>query len=217
MKKKLIIFDLDGTLLYTIEDLGTAVNYALGLRNLPQHSMDEYKSFVGHGVRNLIERSLPESHRQFVDEVLCDFRTYYCQHIADHTIPYEGIPELLAELASNGCKLAVASNKFQEGTETLINNLFPDIPFVAVCGNSPDLPLKPDAALVRHIMSLCPDITADEAVMIGDSGTDINTARNGGISSIAVTWGYRPASSLSEADALVSDVEELRSLLLIND
>lgn len=241
MTADLVIFDLDGTLLDTIADLGEAVNHAMAVRGLPLHTTEEYKGMVGHGVRNLVTLALPEGQRDeaTVSWALADFRQWYEGHIAVHTRPYPGIPEFLRDLAGRGVRLAVASNKFHEGVVTLISRFFPDIPFVAVLGHRPDLPLKPDAEVVLSILRstfrstpdpLYPDpselyprasLTApcglrQRAVMVGDSGTDIRTAHAGGIAGIGVAWGYRPAATLAAAgaDFVVPDVPSLRRLLL---
>ena len=128
---RLAIFDLDGTLLNTIGDLAVSCNAVLALRGLPQHSYEDYCRFVGNGIMRLVERALPEALRTpyTVDAVRRDFVAYYLAHIDEHTLPYEGIPELLAELQRRGVRLAVASNKFQAGTEKLIGRYFPDIRF----------------------------------------------------------------------------------------
>lgn len=203
---KLAIFDLDGTLIDTIEDLGTAVNHALGLRGLALHSMAEYKDMVGHGVRNLVKDALAGSlGRQpedaLVDAALADFVDYYVAHIDVHTRPYPGIPQLLARLQEKGLKLAVASNKFQEGAEKLVKEFFPDIRFVAVLGNSPELPLKPDAAVVQLVLDKA-GVSREEAVFVGDSATDMKTAANGGVRSIGVSWGFRPRTDLEQSGAM---------------
>lgn len=203
---KLAIFDLDGTLIDTIEDLGTAVNHALGLRGLALHSMAEYRDMVGHGVRNLVKDALAGSlGRQpedaLVDSALADFVDYYVAHIDVHTRPYPGIPQLLARLQEKGLKLAVASNKFQEGAEKLVKEFFPDIRFVAVLGNSPELPLKPDAAVVQLVLDKA-GVSREEAVFVGDSATDMKTAVNGAVRSIGVSWGFRPRTELEQAGAM---------------
>ena len=143
---RLTIFDLDGTLLNTIGDLAVSCNAVLALRGLPQHSYEDYCRFVGNGIMRLVERALPEALRTpcTVDAVRRDFVAYYLAHIDEHTLPYEGIPELLDELQRRGVRLAVASNKFQAGTEKLIGRYFPDIRFDVVLGQRPDVPLKPD-------------------------------------------------------------------------
>ncbi|MGM9792047.1 MAG: HAD family hydrolase [Candidatus Cryptobacteroides sp.] len=203
---KLAIFDLDGTLIDTIEDLGTAVNHALGLRGLALHSMAEYRDMVGHGVRNLVKDALAGSLGQqpedsLVDSALADFVDYYVANIDVHTRPYPGIPQLLARLQEKGLELAVASNKFQEGAEKLVAEFFPDIRFVAVLGNSPELPLKPDAAVVQLVLDKA-GVGREETVFVGDSATDMKTAANGGVRSIGVSWGFRPRTDLVQAGAV---------------
>ena len=203
---KLAIFDLDGTLIDTIEDLGTAVNHALGLRGLALHAMAEYKDMVGHGVRNLVKDALAGSlgrkpEDALVDSALADFVDYYVAHIDVHTRPYPGIQALLSKLQGKGLKLAVASNKFQEGAEKLVKEFFPDIRFVAVLGNSPELPLKPDAAVVQLVLDKA-GVSREEAVFVGDSATDMKTAANGGVRSIGVSWGFRARTDLEQSGAM---------------
>ena len=208
---KLVIFDLDGTLLNTIADLGNAANHTLEALGLPQHNLDEYCLMVGNGMRKLIMRALPDEKAAddaFVDSTLASFLEYYADHIDIYTKPYPGIPELIKALSNDGYKLAVASNKIQAGAEKLIAKFFPDIPFVAVMGNSPQYPLKPDAALVEYIMDKAGTDRA-HTIMVGDSGTDIQTARNAGIPIIAVSWGFRPRNELTIADCIADTAEQL--------
>ena len=208
---KLAIFDLDGTLIDTIEDLVTAVNHALGLRGLPQHSIAQYRDMVGHGIRQLVINALgPAAGDPLTDEVLADFVDYYVAHIDVHTRPYPGMQQLLADLQKKGIRLSVASNKFQQGTEKLVREFFPDIHFVAVLGNSPELPLKPDAAVVQLIMEKA-GVSREETVFVGDSATDMKTAANGGVRSIGVSWGFHPRTDLQESGAMdiAESAEEL--------
>lgn len=215
MKPKLVLFDLDGTLLNTIADLSEAVNHALDVRGLPLHSLEECTKMVGHGVRNLIAQALPEKLRgdeATVDATLADFTAYYTAHIDVHTRPYAGIQELITTLHRNGIQLAIASNKFQAGTEYLIGKFFPGIPFVAVLGNRPGFPLKPDPEIVGEVLRKA-GVKKEEAVMVGDSPTDMRTAANGGITGIAVGWGYRDMRG-TEGLTVVETAEELQQLLL---
>lgn len=215
--KKLVLFDLDGTLIDTLEDLSEAVNHALELRGLPLHTIDEYRGMVGHGVRNLVQQALPEgTSDSLVDTALADFKAYYQAHIDVHTHPYPGMPELLADLQARGVRLAIASNKFQEGTEYLVQKLFPGIDFVAIMGNQPGMPLKPSPEIVQEVLSKA-DVPTSDAILVGDSPTDMRTAANGGIEALAVTWGYRTAEELTAAFpgvTLINSVPALRSQLL---
>lgn len=212
---KVVIFDLDGTLLNTLEDLGRAVNYALSLRGFPLHSLDEYRGMVGHGVRNLVTVALPkelQADDALIDAALADFKAYYTAHIDVHTRPYAGMVEVVQQLHARGVKLAIASNKFQSGTESLIAEFFPGIPFVAVLGNRPGYPLKPDPEIVGEVLRQA-SVSPSEAAMVGDSLTDMKTAANGGIRAIAVSWGYRVLEP-SPAYTLVHSPSELLSLIL---
>lgn len=216
--KKLAIFDLDGTLLNTIGDLADAVDYVMRSRNLPEHTNAEYRQMVGGGIKRLVERALPEelsTNEQYVEECVMQFRRYYVDNIDRHTVPYEGMPELLHKLQSMGMKLAVASNKFQHGTDRLVAKFFGDIEFVAVEGNREGAPLKPDPAIINNILRKA-GIEGNDAVMIGDSGIDIRTAAAAGIDSIGVSWGFRFAEELYEAGAtnVATTMEELERELL---
>lgn len=202
---KLAIFDLDGTLLNTIADLGTAVNHALSLRGFPLHSLEAYRGMVGHGVRNLITSALPEEHKDMVEECLKDFLSYYIDHIYVHTRPYAGVQDAVERLNAEGWLLAVASNKFQAGTEKLIGSIFPHIPWVAVFGNREGKPLKPDTALVEEIIALAEAKSGsalEKIVFVGDSETDMKTAQNAGLPAVAVTWGFRTREELTAAGAV---------------
>ena len=216
MKTSLVIFDLDGTLLDTIGDLAVACNAVLGVRGLPQHTYEEYCHFVGNGILRLVERALPEPLRtpETVAAVRADFVKYYTEHIDAHTRPYDGIPELIAELARRGVALAVASNKFQAGTEKLVGLFFPGVTFAAVLGQRPGVPLKPSPAVVEEILART-GTAREEVLYVGDSGVDIETAAAAGVRSAGVTWGFRDRAELIAAGArhLVDRPGELLELL----
>ena len=211
--KKLIIFDLDGTLLNTIGDLADAVDYVMRSRNLPEHTNAEYRQMVGGGIKRLVERALPAElaeNEAYVEECVAQFRRYYVDNIDRHTIPYEGIPELLHKLQRDGVKMAVASNKFQHGTDRLVAKFFGDIEFVAIEGNREGAPLKPNPEIIHNILRIA-DLEPCDAVMVGDSGIDLRTAIAAGIDSIGVSWGFRFADELYAAGATteVTTTEEL--------
>ena len=216
MAQKLAIFDLDGTLLDTIGDLAEACNYMLGLRGLGSHTREEYTKMVGNGILNLVKRALPEDKRteEYVAAARLDFLAYYTTNIDRYTHPYEGIYEVLRTLQSEGWSLAVASNKVDDGTQKLVRTIFPDTHFSAVYGNKEGFPLKPDAALLDLIMQECNATTAT-TVMIGDSGVDIQTAKNAGVRSIGCSWGFRPRTELEEfgADHIVDAPSEILQIL----
>lgn len=216
MNTELVIFDLDGTLLDTIGDLAAACNVVLERRGLPQHSYEEYCHFVGNGIMRLVERALPEELRtpELVAAVRADFVEYYTAHIDLLTRPYEGIAELVAELAQRGVKLAVASNKFQTGTEKLVARFFPRTAFAAVLGQRAGVALKPDPAVVEEILART-GVDRSRVLYVGDSGVDMETAVAAGVRSAGVTWGFRDRAELEAAGArhIVERPEELLGLL----
>lgn len=211
----LVVFDLDGTLLDTIDDLGAAVNHAMEQRSYSLHTRDEYKRMVGHGVRNLVQQAMPEGSRNDgeISTCLALFLDYYRKNISVHTRPYPGIPEMLSKLSEAGVRLAVASNKFQEGTSDLVSAFFPDLDFVEVLGNRPGAPLKPDAGVLKMIMDKA-GAAAERTVMVGDSRTDLVTAANAGVTGVAVSWGFRPREDFGSAAFIADSVQELSSFLL---
>jgi phosphoglycolate phosphatase len=216
MAQKLAIFDLDGTLLDTIGDLAEACNYMLSLRNLGSHTREEYAKMVGNGILNLVKRALPEELRteEYVAGAKADFLDFYTANIDRYTHPYEGIREVLHTLQDEGWTLAVASNKFDEGTQKLVHTIFPEVTFKAIYGNREGFPLKPDVALIQLIMNEC-NAERETTFMIGDSGVDIQTAKNGGVCSIGCTWGFRPRTELEEyhADYIVDTPAEILQIL----
>ena len=199
---KLVIFDLDGTLLNTLSDLAFSANHVLEKSGFPVHPIEVYKYFIGNGLDIFIERILPENQKTAQNLALFrdSFLSHYNAHIADFTEPYKGIPGLLKALSSKGLKLAVASNKHQQATEKLIRTLLPGISFIAVLGQREGIPAKPNPAIVQEILTIA-DLSPEEAVYIGDSDVDMLTASNSDVCSIGVTWGYRPREELEAAGA----------------
>lgn len=216
MKHALVVFDLDGTLLDTIGDLAAACNHILRMRKLPEYDYPTYCGFVGNGITRLIERALPEHLRteEYIADARRDFVDYYIGHIDVHTRPYDGVTELLERLSESDCRLAVASNKFHEGTTRLISRFFPAIRFDAVYGNCAGMPLKPDAALLQSIMRECGS-NATHCCMIGDSGVDMQTAHNAATHSIGVTWGFRTREELvaNGAECIADNPSEIPAIL----
>ena len=212
MSKKLVIFDLDGTLLNTIGDLAACCNHMLRQRGLEEHSYEEYCHFVGNGVTRLVERALPESLRttDYIAAARKDFVEYYYDNIDNYSVAYDGVHELLQRCVDAGATLAVASNKFHSGTNRLIERFFGDIEFAAIYGNRDGFPLKPDRAIIDLIMEQC-GATADNTYMVGDSGIDIQTARATGVHAIGVSWGFRDRQELVEngAEYIADNTEEL--------
>lgn len=215
--KKLVIFDLDGTLLNSIADLGTAANYALEQCGYPTHPISAYPRFVGSGITKLLERVLPESSRtaERVEALRTYFKEYYGEHMADFTEPYPGIPDLLHQLNARGIAVAVASNKYQAAVEKLMKHFFPTVEWAAVEGQKEGVPVKPDPSIVFEILGKCPTPKAD-VLYVGDSGIDMETARRACVESAGVTWGFRPVSELTEcqADHIVDSTNQLLRLAL---
>ena len=215
--KKLVIFDLDGTLINSIEDLGQAANYALSKNGFPTHSLASYPFFVGNGVRNLIRKALPEENRNdtTIDSLLTDFKEYYDDHNVDSTKPYDGIMELLKQLQEQGVKLAVASNKYQKATEKIVSQLFPDIKFVSVQGQQDGVNVKPDPSIVFNILGVAL-VPKAEVLYVGDSGVDMETARRACVDSVGVTWGFRSEKELNEyhADRIVHRASDIFDIVM---
>ena len=214
--KKLIIFDLDGTLLNTIDDLAMATNHALAENGYPTHPVEAYNFFVGNGINKLFERALPEEARtpENVQRIRASFIPFYDAHKLDLTRPYDGIPALLKLLHDNGLQLAIASNKYQLATEKLVNYYFADTPFVAVFGQRDNVPIKPDPTVVEDIRRLA-NAEQAETLFVGDSGVDMLTAQHAGVTAVGVTWGFRSAEELHtyNPDYLVAKPDDIRLLL----
>lgn len=196
---KTAIFDLDGTLADTINDLADAVNYGLAQLGCPVHSIESYKQFVGNGAKLLCQRALPENRKSDAERLYGLFSEYYSRHYLDRTRLYPGIRETVDRLAKNGIKMAVATNKPQDAARRIAAELLPEIDFVKVLGGCDERPKKPDPTIIRCILSELPE---DNAVfMIGDSNVDIQTARNAGIISVGCVWGFRGRAELESEGA----------------
>lgn len=212
--KKLVIFDLDGTLLDTIADLGEACNYALKEMGFATHPIQTYRFKVGNGVRKLMERAQPDADAETVDRLLELFFKYYDEHCTDNTRPYTGIPELLKELTERGVAVAVATNKYQSAARKIITHYFPDVPFVAVLGQVDSRNPKPDPSIDFAVLNDYP-CPKSQTVHVGDSAVDIETARRACIDSVGVTWGFRPQIELRRAYAtyIISEPKELLEIV----
>lgn len=217
MHKKLVIFDLDGTLLNTIGDIAEAVNYALQTAGFPTHEREAYRFMVGSGIMKLFERALPPEERteENIFRIRELFLPYYEAHKADLTAPYEGIVELLAELDRRGVALAVASNKYHQATETLVRHYFPTTPFCAVFGHREGVAVKPSPEIVWEIMRVAGAERVEEVLYVGDSDVDMLTAHNAGVDAVGVSWGFRPKEELAahSPKAIVDTPGEILALL----
>jgi len=199
------VFDLDGTLLDTLQDLANSVNYALRQHGMPEHTIDDIRRFVGNGVRLLMERAVPDGARnpQF-EAAFATFRQYYMQHSLDTTRPYDGIPELIHELKARGCQMAVVSNKMMAATQELVHHFFPDIPVAIGEHEAAGIRKKPapdtvfealrQLGIIHHPSSIIHH--PSDIVYVGDSEVDIETARNSGLPCISVLWGFRSCDFL---------------------
>lgn len=216
--KKLVIFDLDGTLLNTIADLAHSTNYALNQLGYPTHEIEKYNFMVGNGINKLFERALPEGEKteENVLRVRKEFVPYYDLHNADDSRPYLGIPELLDHLQASGIQIAVASNKYQAATQKLIDHYFPEIQFTAVFGQRDGINVKPDPTIVFDILKIA-GIAKEDVLYVGDSGVDMQTAANAEVTACGVTWGFRPRTELEEFNPshIIDNAEEIKSLILL--
>ena len=212
-QKKLAVFDLDGTLADTLEDLATAVNYGLIKLGYPVHHIDQYNNFVGNGILKLCERALPEGKSESLQELHDIFDSFYKNHCMDKTKEYTGVTELLRQLSKNGVDIAVATNKDQTFATKIVAKLFPYIKFVKVLGGCNERPKKPAPDIIYEIKG---DREYSEIYMIGDSNVDIETAKNAGMKSIGCLWGFRTEQELKDAgaDYVVSEPSEIKKIIL---
>ncbi|MEG1988949.1 MAG: HAD family hydrolase, partial [Oscillibacter sp.] len=196
-----VIFDLDGTILDTLADMAEAGNWVCRRNHWPEHSVEEYRRMVGHGLLRLVEQFSPENFRSplLLVSTLAQFNDYYRRHNMDATAPYPGVSALLTRLKAAGVKLAVCTNKTDEFSRSIVAHYFPDT-FEVVRGQVPGVPVKPDpsgtALILRDLHA-----AAEHTLFVGDSGVDIRTARNARLASCGVTWGFRSREQLLEAGA----------------
>lgn len=208
-----LIFDLDGTLVESLPGIAASLNRALNQHGLPGQSHDNVRSFIGDGAIKLVQRALSTVSRiDLTDSVVKNFASDYAISWPTGTSVYPGILELLAELESRGVPLAVLSNKPHAFTTKIVETLFPDTHFAEVLGNHENLPHKPDpTGAIKIAKSL--GIPPEYCTIIGDSTMDLDTAKNAGMRSVAVTWGYHDKESLGDADLIVDSVSELSAAL----
>ena len=211
-----VIFDLDGTILDTIQDLANAGNWVCRKNGWPEHSTDEFKAMVGHGIPNLVGKFSPPECRSplMIIQTLAEFSAYYGEHTMDQTAPYPGIPELLKTLKSKGLRLAVYSNKADAFSKELVEHFFPGV-FTLIRGKVDGVPVKPDPAGIRCVLEEL-GAKPEETLFVGDSSVDIQTGHNAGVRSCGVTWGFRSKQSLVDAgaDYLAESVKELQRIIL---
>ncbi|MEI8347996.1 MAG: HAD family hydrolase [Pseudomonadota bacterium] len=215
MSIRAIIFDLDGTLLDTLEDIANSMNQALNKLGFPSHLTRSYKTLVGNGVSELARQALPNgTSQEVIDECLLLMRNFYQDQYNQHTQPYPGIVELLQKLKRLGPKLAVLSNKPHEFTEKIVNEYFPPETFEKIWGAKKGIPHKPHPASALALMAEL-KVEPHETMLVGDSAVDVQTAINAGITPIAVLWGFRSLDELKRAGAqlIVNCPIELFSLI----
>ena len=203
-KIKLILFDLDGTLVNTLEDLAVSTNVALKEHGYPQHPIEAYKYFVGNGVYKLIERALPCEARteEEINKIKESFIAYYDAHLTDYTKPYEGILETIEKLKMSGIQLAVVTNKPHAQALRVVRACFKPDTFIEVWGQREGIPHKPDPTVVRQIMTKYERVS-DEVLYIGDSDVDMQTAKNAQVKGLGASWGFRAEEELLENGAWV--------------
>ena len=201
-KFKAVVFDLDGTLLDTLDDLADSMNHVLESNGFPIHDIDEYRYFVGNGLRNLATKALPPEHRntETIDSAFNNMLKEYHKRWADKTIPYTGIPELLDQLTAKGIKLAILSNKEHGLTLKVVEKFLSKWKFEAVFGERIGIPRKPDPAAALEIIKIL-NIPAHDIIYLGDSGTDMQTATNSGMYAVGALWGFREAEELINSGA----------------
>ncbi len=199
---KAVVFDMDGTILNTIDDITAAVNHTLAINGMPSRSVDEVKRFVGNGLFRTLELSVPEgTSREYVEGIYEDYVAYYKGHSSVHTSPYNGIVDSLRLLKNEGYKLAVVSNKRQEAVDELCERFYKGL-FDISLGDCEGMAKKPAPDMIERVLDFY-QIKADEAVYVGDSEVDVMTARNSGLDGVFVLWGFRDRKTLVENGATI--------------
>lgn len=217
MQVKAIVFDLDGTLLNTLDDLWLSVNYTMKKYGFPERDKREVRSFLGSGVRYLVNKSLPDDKKDMTDECLATFKAYYDIHKDDNTRPYDGVIDMLKAVRAAGIKSAIVSNKYDAAVQELKNVTFNGLVDFAVGeGNGIKTKPAPDGVLLA-LKNL--GVNKDEAVYVGDSEVDLKTAENSGLKCVAVTWGFRDRDFLLDNGAknVIDNPAELLPLVEIGD
>jgi phosphoglycolate phosphatase len=213
---KLVVFDLDGTLINSLEDLADSANWMLLQHGYPTHPVDAYRYFVGDGMRKLIERILPleERNDMRIEQCKAEFVAYYTIHMEDKTVVYPGMIELLKELKDRGLKIAVATNKVHIAVAPLMAKYFPGIRFDSMIGQREGIPVKPHPQIMYDILKET-DCQPSETLHVGDTATDMQLAHSAGVTPVGVLWGYRPLEELQEAGAkfIIEKPEELLGLV----
>ncbi len=209
--KKFVIFDLDGTLLNTLEDLKDSTNYAMCNFGYQKRTLDEVRSFVGNGVRKLIERAVPKD-CQNVDECLECFKTHYSENMYNKTAPYEGILEVLKELREKGLKIGVVSNKFDSAVKELCEKYFQGLIDIAI-GQSDEIAKKPAPDGVLKAMEIL-GAQKEFTIYVGDSDVDVETAKNAVLPCLGVTWGFRDRANLSGADFIIDRPSDIIDVIM---
>lgn len=219
MKYKAVIFDLDGTLLYTLGDIALAVNKVLSELDMPTHPEKSYMEFVGHGLKETLKRAcIDDCPEDILEKGYVRVMEEYSNNPVISTKPYEGIPQLLDSLVAKGIKIAILSNKEDPLVKYIAGKLLSSWPFTTIQGILPDVPKKPDPFVVYQILKAM-NIEQSEAIFIGDSGVDMKTSVNSGLLGVGVTWGYRDIVELTEAGAgiLIDKPDELLRILTSNN
>ena len=195
---KAAVFDLDGTLVNSLDDLADSANATLSAYSFPMHEVEAYHYFVGDGTRKLMERILPQEYAAdttFVTQFMSKYKDRYARNLLQKTKPYDGIMEMLEELRRRGIPMAVCTNKHQSAAEMIVKTLFPHGIFQEIIGDQEGLPRKPDPQKVLHIMRNF-WVTGEQTAYFGDTDVDMDTARNAGALAVGVLWGFRPEEEL---------------------